>query len=241
LLNQIRLDGPDQETIDQIVRLSIRYGIVTPYTSYLVTEDLPLGAAEQERIAEEQLGQMLAQPSAPVSGQEAVQKAADQGSLAGAEAPAAPPQEESSRVRVVGARTYVFQGGQWIDTAFDPERMETVKVSFLSDDFFALAASRHELASAFALGEAVIALAGGVAYEVVPPSADLPPVDLPPTRTPGPDAPLDAPVSTPTPVSDTDVDTPPQPAQTAPCAGGLIPLAMVSITALSLRKRRRQI
>jgi len=42
LLNQIRLKGPDQETIDQIVKLSIRYGIVTPYTSYLVTETAPL-------------------------------------------------------------------------------------------------------------------------------------------------------------------------------------------------------
>ena len=30
LLNQVRLNGPDQETIDQIVHLSIRYGIVTP-------------------------------------------------------------------------------------------------------------------------------------------------------------------------------------------------------------------
>ncbi|HLC06060.1 MAG TPA: VIT domain-containing protein, partial [Anaerolineales bacterium] len=35
LLNQIRLKGPEQEIVDQIVKLSIRYGIVTPYTSYL--------------------------------------------------------------------------------------------------------------------------------------------------------------------------------------------------------------
>jgi Ca-activated chloride channel family protein len=41
LLNQIRLEGASQEIIDQIVRLSIRYGIVTPYTSYLVTEEAP--------------------------------------------------------------------------------------------------------------------------------------------------------------------------------------------------------
>ena len=56
LLNQVRLHGPDQETVDQIVRLSIRYGIVTPYTSYLVTEPAALGAAEQDRIAQDQLG-----------------------------------------------------------------------------------------------------------------------------------------------------------------------------------------
>ena len=52
LLNQIRLHGPDQETIDQIVKLSIRYGIVTPYTSYLVTEDMALGAEAQKQIVQ---------------------------------------------------------------------------------------------------------------------------------------------------------------------------------------------
>jgi Ca-activated chloride channel family protein len=49
LLNRVRLEGADQETIDQIVKLSIRYGIVTPYTSYLVTEQQPLGAGGQKR------------------------------------------------------------------------------------------------------------------------------------------------------------------------------------------------
>jgi Ca-activated chloride channel family protein len=98
LLNRIRLGGPDQETIDQIVRLSIRYGIVTPYTSYLVTEPMPLGAAEQERIANEQFDEMEAMPSPPTFGQEAVEKAAEQGSLADAAAPAAPPVESGDAV-----------------------------------------------------------------------------------------------------------------------------------------------
>ena len=35
------------------MRLSIRYGIVTPYTSYLVTEEMALGAEAQDRIAGE--------------------------------------------------------------------------------------------------------------------------------------------------------------------------------------------
>jgi Ca-activated chloride channel family protein len=39
LLNAIRLYGEDPELVDSIVRLSIRYGIITPYTSFLITED----------------------------------------------------------------------------------------------------------------------------------------------------------------------------------------------------------
>jgi Ca-activated chloride channel family protein len=39
LLNAIRLHGENPELVDSIVRLSIRYGIITPYTSFLITED----------------------------------------------------------------------------------------------------------------------------------------------------------------------------------------------------------
>jgi Ca-activated chloride channel family protein len=39
LLDEIRLHGSQKELIDEIVRLSKRYGIITEYTSYLVNED----------------------------------------------------------------------------------------------------------------------------------------------------------------------------------------------------------
>jgi Ca-activated chloride channel family protein len=39
LLDQIRLHGDSEELSDEVVRLSLEYGIATPYTSYLVLED----------------------------------------------------------------------------------------------------------------------------------------------------------------------------------------------------------
>ncbi|HRE47785.1 MAG TPA: VIT domain-containing protein [Aggregatilineales bacterium] len=39
LLNQIRLNGETRELVDSVVALSVRYGIITPYTSFLITED----------------------------------------------------------------------------------------------------------------------------------------------------------------------------------------------------------
>lgn len=39
LLDQIRLTGENEELKDEIVTLSRRYGIITPYTSYLILED----------------------------------------------------------------------------------------------------------------------------------------------------------------------------------------------------------
>ncbi|MCK5317500.1 MAG: hypothetical protein KAJ55_06270, partial [Anaerolineales bacterium] len=62
LLNRIRLQGPDEETVAQIVQLSIRYGTVTPYTSYLMTEPMALGADAQEGIADHAFEEMLAAP-----------------------------------------------------------------------------------------------------------------------------------------------------------------------------------
>jgi Ca-activated chloride channel family protein len=231
LLSQIRLQGPDQETIDQIVRLSIRYGIVTPYTSYLVTEPMPLGQAEQERIAEEQYNQLSSQPAAPSSGMDAVEKAADESALAGAGAAAPTLSEAVESVRIVGSRAFVSSEGVWVDTAFDPDRMQTQKVAFLSDDYFALSASRPDLAAAFALGERVIAISSGTAYEVVDQDASVPPVEIPPTQ-PVESLPLatsEPPVSSqPTSVPN---ETPAVPG-TMPCASGVLPLLILPLAGL---------
>jgi Ca-activated chloride channel homolog len=118
LLNRIRLQGADAETIDQIVRLSIRYGIVTPYTSYLVTEPMPLGVENQERLALETFKQMEAAPAAPAFGQEAVERAAGQGALSQADqAPVmTQTQDQQQGVRIVGARTFVWSEQSWVDT-----------------------------------------------------------------------------------------------------------------------------
>ncbi|MDE0087456.1 MAG: VIT domain-containing protein, partial [Candidatus Poribacteria bacterium] len=41
LVDEIRLNGENKEIIEEITRLSEKYGIMTPYTSFLVTEDGP--------------------------------------------------------------------------------------------------------------------------------------------------------------------------------------------------------
>ena len=234
LLNQIRLKGPDQETIDQIVKLSIRYGIVTPYTSYLVSEPMPLGAAEQGRIAADQYNQLMTAPAPAVSGQQAVEKAAGQGAMADANAPAVPVQEAQNMVRSVGSRTFVQNNRVWIDTSFDPEKMTTVKVAFLSEDYFRLIEARPELSAAFALGNRVIAIAGGQAYEVVESGTNIQPVNIPHTYTPEPTIGASGNAAVP--------ET--QPAQQAkkglgPCLGGLLPLVLLPMFGILVRKRGR--
>ncbi|MBN1230660.1 MAG: VWA domain-containing protein [Anaerolineales bacterium] len=174
LLNDVRLNGPDEETIDQIVHLSIRYGIVTPYTSYLVTEPDILGVEEQSRIVDDAFD-MAEEVAAeePAFGEAAVDKATTEGDLAGADFAPSPNDVEldgitaTDVVKTVGTHTFVYQDGIWVDTLFDPDSMIALKVPFLSQDYFDLSSSRQEIGAAFALGDRVIVISDGIAYEVI--------------------------------------------------------------------------
>jgi Ca-activated chloride channel family protein len=184
LLNQVRLHGENPELIDAIVKLSVRYGIVTPYTSYLVTEDGTNLLTEEGRSAlSDEVYAAAAAATEAVSGEAAVDAAQDQSALAGAGAPAPVAGEAAEVVRIVGDRTFLFTEGVWVDTAFDPSRLQAQAVSFASDAYFELLAARPELRGAFALGPRVIALAAdGSPWEVV--EGDAPAINVPPTYTP---------------------------------------------------------
>lgn len=229
LLNQVRLHGPDQETIAQIVKLSIRYGIVTPFTSYLVTEDMPLGQAEQDRIAADQYKNQAAMPTAPASGAPAVQQAASQGQMAGADSVVTEQADLTDLVRIVGSHTFVFKNETWLDTSYDPAAMQPIQVSFLSKDYFALSDARPDLAAAFALGEHVIAVSDGKAYQVVDSDQTTGPVTIPATVTPS---------ASNTPQSGNPPATTATPGTTvkSPCFSSLLGLLPIGLVLLRKRK-----
>ncbi|MCI0465098.1 MAG: hypothetical protein L0Z62_49890, partial [Gemmataceae bacterium] len=49
LLDQIRVNGQTKELVEEVVTLAKRYGITTPYTSYLVVPDAPVPVARAPR------------------------------------------------------------------------------------------------------------------------------------------------------------------------------------------------
>ena len=71
LLTQIRLHGERREWVDAVVRLSVRYGIITPYTSARSEGVDILTDAGRERAAE----RFLAMPTPPLVGAPAVEMA----------------------------------------------------------------------------------------------------------------------------------------------------------------------
>jgi Ca-activated chloride channel family protein len=193
LLQQIRLHGEERELVDEIVDLSIRYGIITPYTSFLVEEtDMALREEGRDMISEEVLVEATAMP-APASGAQAVERSAGEKMLTEAEAQAAPAVPsglgggvtdeygyEITPVQYVGDKTFVLHDGVWTDTTFDPDKMTPVAVSFGSDDYFALIAARPEWGRYFALGDHVIVVLEGTAYEVH--DGEAAPIEVPPAE-----------------------------------------------------------
>ncbi len=177
LLNQVRMQGADKETIAQIVALSIRFGIVTPYTSYLVTEPDALGEEAQQRIAEQEFSVQAAMPTM-VSGAGAVNKAADAGAMSAAEnlsgaygrgggGGGTEDPTVLDLVKSAGSRTFVLKDGVWIDTRYDPDEDKPVQIKFLSNEYFRLVKSDADLAAGLALGPRVIILSGVQVFEVI--------------------------------------------------------------------------
>jgi Ca-activated chloride channel family protein len=184
LLDQIRLHGKDTELVDEVVRLSMRYGIATPYTSFLVEERQPIPGllsptasprpleepvvAESEGLREMRVEKVVERamnaPALSASGAEAVADAGKRGELRSA---ARAPVGEATAVRHVGQHTFVYRSGIWVDTGFDPEAMQATEVPFASARYFELAAN-PDVAGYLALGPQVIFLVDGQAYHITP-------------------------------------------------------------------------
>lgn len=175
LLEQLRLNGHSQELVDEVVRLATRYGILTPYTSYLVLE--PGMTAETEAIAAVRRGTVAPAPGMPgrpadgtmAGGAPGPQGPAGPAGESGAGAVLRSEEERKLReahrseppvgvaVESVGGRTFYLIDGVWVDSTYpaepDPARVITVKYG--SDAYFDLLTLRDEMKDILALGTAV--------------------------------------------------------------------------------------
>ncbi|HEU0078810.1 MAG TPA: hypothetical protein VFQ76_14245, partial [Longimicrobiaceae bacterium] len=188
---QIRTYGESRELRDAVVELGTRYGIVTPYTSYLALE--PGAQAEAARdfsgrgVAGGVTGNAQTRTrrdGAPVSPMApppppAVQAAPTAATGAGAvqASKAARAQQEalslddgaatSAAVQTVGRKTFYLREGVWTDSELDAAgSLPVTRLEFGSEPYFELLRREPELARYFALGERVAVVSGGRVYRV---------------------------------------------------------------------------
>jgi Ca-activated chloride channel family protein len=174
LLNQIRLYGTEQELVDEIVDLSLRYGVMTPYTSFLVEEPgVEIFSDEGRQKAASDLAGEMPGIFAPVSGASAVEGAETIEEYRQAQGLA---NSESGGAKVVGDKTFILRDGAWVDSRYQ-EGMDVSKIGFGSDSYYQLLGQRPDWGPYFALGEHVIFVVDGQAYEAA--EGDYPSVEAP--------------------------------------------------------------
>lgn len=166
LLNQIRLNGESKEVVNDIVTLAVRYGIVTPYTSFLIDERKDVFTPQGRTGAAQELQKSFAPAAAPTSGAAAVQQSQQQNQLRQADAV---PTTSAAQIKSVGDKTFILRNNVWTDTQFDPSKMTTTKIAFESDAYFALIANNPGWGKYLALGSRVIVVLAerGAAYEIM--------------------------------------------------------------------------
>jgi Ca-activated chloride channel family protein len=157
LLEEIRLRGPNTELVDEVKRLGLKYGIVTPYTSFLVTERekglLPTAAPEARE----------AMSARQVSGGGAV-KAAKITNAFKAEDLAA--QVASTQILYKEDKTFYLKAGVWVDSEYQEGR-PLREIGFNSDEYFRLLTDKPGLARYLSVGSKMILVDQGIAYKIV--------------------------------------------------------------------------
>ena len=171
LVDAIRLNGEDKELIDEIKRLSEKYGIMTPYTSFLVTEEETAGR-ELSRLSR-QRGQRPNQRYAGVPASKPKTASAKQAESLELQELQTEGRLTQARITVkrVKDKTFHLREKVWVDSTHTPET-ETTKIKFGSDAYFTLLTQTPELAKYLAIGKHVIVCYKGTCYEIHP--ADKP-------------------------------------------------------------------
>ncbi|MBA3255647.1 MAG: VWA domain-containing protein [Pyrinomonadaceae bacterium] len=178
LMEQVRTNGEQRELRDEIVDLGTRYGIVTPYTSYLALEP---NVQVQDTTRTSATGITLGGGRRPANAPPPpAVKAADARATTGLagvqQSKRSREQQEaerfdrdslSSAVRTVGGKTFYLREGVWTDAEFKPEaRLPETTMKFSSDDYFALLKQKPRLADFFALGERIVVVFEGKVYRI---------------------------------------------------------------------------
>ncbi|MEZ5347509.1 MAG: VIT and VWA domain-containing protein [Pyrinomonadaceae bacterium] len=181
LVEQIRSNGDNKELRDEIVELGTRYGIVTPYTSYLATD----GSEKDARFSSDlgggrnsSLRRALPRPMATprTTGSGAVQdskKAREQQ----AEVSVYADKDDLTRittedgvqlVKKIGVKTFYLENGVWLDSVYKEEsKLNEVRIKFASNEYFDLVTKEKELAKYLAIGEKLVVVWNGTVYRII--------------------------------------------------------------------------
>lgn len=186
IIDQLDLNGQNQELVDELVQLSMKHGIMTPYTSFLAQEDVSLAdrkenlsraRTESEKLSISSGRDGFAQRAFKSRLQQAGSAPAA-GNLPGfgssnttwnfeSETREAAPRET---LRQVQAKTFFLKQNRWYDSSLkEGDEQAAKQIRQFSDEWFALAAEKSgEYAPLLAQSGELVLQLGATTYHILP-------------------------------------------------------------------------
>jgi len=167
LMSQIRLKGENRELVDEVVKLSKEYGIMTPYTSFLVLNK----EADSSRwgIEKSMASNVMDRGASYKAGMEqslgknAIERSKD---IVEMKASSIEERPSLSTVKYVGDKTFYLKDKVWMDSEYKDE-MKPREIKYLSEEYFELLKQRPGLGKYFAIGNKIIVVFEGECYKVI--------------------------------------------------------------------------
>jgi Ca-activated chloride channel family protein len=179
LTRQIWTEGESRDLVEEIRTLALRYGLPSPYTSYLVQEpDMVVhrGGPVPVELARSIIGRQDVPASVQATGATAVRMAEAARTLRDASSSAKLEEaasdmieglgiEDTRETRVVAGRIFRMEDGVWTD-AYHTEDQEVVRVKIFSAAYFRLVSALDELRSVVRELDPVLVAGADVSIQV---------------------------------------------------------------------------
>jgi Ca-activated chloride channel family protein len=193
LLDQIRLYGEDKEVKQEVIRLAKKFGIVTPYTSYLVLEDTPSPVTTPRVMEESVRDAFSSRPQSPrgdskndmetakkereaaktamksEEGKNAVDASRTFGNMKEAsvedEVAGGKGSYAKDVMRKINEKTFYRKGDVWYDSEYK-EGMKTVRIQYLSDEYMKLMQDHTDICKFLAVSAQIVIVWEGKVYEI---------------------------------------------------------------------------
>jgi len=195
LMTEIRFKGENSELVESVKQLGTEYGIVTPYTSYLVTEQEKelaaidgivrsgAGSAQQVRLQDQRKAREIQAEedeesfgsstfyNAVMGAPKAAAQSSGKGAVMQSRAMKKMAYAEKDKTMIITVqriadRTFNLKKSVWVENSLKVNVKANKVIEFLSDDYFELLKQDTQLKKILSLGENILFKWNGEVYKI---------------------------------------------------------------------------
>ncbi len=159
LVDEVALNGGNEELRGEIERLSKEYGVLTPYTAFVAADDGSLGRQYISRMSEAYTD-AIPMPERIKHNRELEKRKSDRYKM------------QYADTKYIGRKAFYRRGKIWVDTEYDG-RSERKRIEFGSETYYELMNHLPELAKYSKIAKDTLSMVichKGVNYEIIPPA-----------------------------------------------------------------------